>query len=105
MDTSASIIDRNIVSLLGIQGLTEIEQEAFITRIGSTILRATIVDFSTTLTDAQRLSLEQYMKTEPETTALLEHLISTYPSFNTELEKHVAALKTEMVEALEELPE
>ncbi len=105
MNDTTSVLDQEIVTLLGMQGLTPIEQEAFIAQIGSTVMSAVLVDFSASLNEGQQTALEHYLETEPATEVMLEHLIKSYPTFSSLLEKHVTTLKSEMIEATEGLEE
>ena len=93
--TAKTILDENIAEQLGFGGLSLIEQEVFLDRIGEVVLRQTLQEFMESLNEEQGSALEYYLESEPDTAAMLNHIVSQYPQFGNILSKKIVAFKSE----------
>lgn len=98
-----NLLQQNIARILGIEGLPLEEQAAFLAEIGDTIFQSSLMRFTATLSDEQQFALEQYLETEPEPEAVLQHLLETYEQFKTILEESVIEFKEDALAILKEI--
>lgn len=96
-----TILQQNIVRILGIDQLPLEEQAAFLAEIGDVVFQSSLLRLVSTLSDEQQTALEQYLDTEPEPDVLLQYLLETYSDFENILETVVTEFKEDAVAVLE----
>ncbi len=99
---STSLLNQNIVDVLGIGDLSLEEQAAFLSEVGDVIFQTSLVRLVSLLSPEQQQALEQYLETEPEPDVLLAHLVEHHADFNTILEEVVLEFKEDALKVLEE---
>lgn len=92
--------ENTLASILGIDEMSEEEQEVFIERVGSIVLDATVGRLLVSLDEDQVQELENYFDTVAESDDVFLHLIENYPQFEAYLQEEVAGLQSEAKEVL-----
>ena len=93
---NSELLDLDLRGNLRFEDLSRAQQVTFLESVGDTILNAALVRFADELPEEQVEPLNAFMDTEPETEALLDHLSSEYPAFNTVLEAEIVAYKQQV---------
>jgi hypothetical protein len=96
------IIEKDISTIIGLDGLSETEQVAYLSEIGEVVLESALTQLMSDLSDEQVEALEHFVDSEPDTDTLMQHLLSTYPQFESILEAVVAMIKSDTVAILGE---
>ncbi|MCA9366007.1 hypothetical protein KC722_00325 [Candidatus Kaiserbacteria bacterium] len=94
------LLDTDMTKVYGIDDMEPQEREAFFTSLGMTLLDATLLRMAGKLSPQQVEALEQYMETNPEPLAALQHLDEHYPLFRQILQEEVVAFKEEAAAVL-----
>jgi len=95
-----TILQENMVELLGIDTLSVEEQAAFLSDVGELILETALVRLVSELSLTQQHSLDAYMDAKPEPEILLSHLLEHYKNFNSILENAIEEFKEDALAVL-----
>lgn len=85
-------------NILGINNLPEAEREAFLKKMGSVIIDASVSRLLVTLEEDKVKDLENYLNTISDDEDVFAYLLRKYPDFQSIVEKEIAELKGEMNE-------
>ena len=96
------ILKKNLVDTFGLEGLSEQEQVTFLDEMGTVVLESALVRFMQGLSEDQMASLNYFLDTEPESDALMEHLLTQYKDFEREIEAAMVEIKADALEVLGE---
>lgn len=88
-----TILEKNIIEILGIDSLSDQEKAVFLEQIADTVMEPTLLRFVAGLTEEQEESFEYYLSTNPKPDAMLVHLTEHYKSFSKILEEEIVDLK------------
>lgn len=97
-----TILDKNIVQVLGIDALSPAEQILFLEETGSVILDSVMLRLSSILTDSEIDALSQYLETQPQPEVLLGHIFEHYAGAEAILEDVVTEFKADALAVLEQ---
>lgn len=87
----------DIAALIGLDGLSEGDQQTFLAEIGDVVFDAALLRLVAGLSDGQGLALDHYLEDEPSADVLMKHLVDHYPEFETILQEEMIALREEIV--------
>lgn len=94
------LIQQDIRSLLGLEGLSQDEQEVFLAQIGELIIESAVLRLVETMTDEQEVAFNYFLDTDPDPETLMQHLVTHHKSFPQILEDEAIAFKEEAVSVL-----
>jgi len=102
MDTTQTLLQKDISDMLGMNGLSETEQAVFQEKIGDAVMESALLRLVADLNADQEAALEQYLEEEPDPEELMRHLVEHHADFETILTEEIAAFKEEVLAVLGE---
>ncbi len=91
------ILTKDLANIVGLDTLPEDEKIALIRDMGDVVMEAALLRFTAELSAKQMSALEHYLETEPDSDALLQHLLEHHPQFEKFLTEESAAFREEAV--------
>lgn len=95
------LLSKDISDLIGLESLPPDQQAAFLGQIGDTVMESALLRLIADLNEEQQAALDHYLETEPEPEAMMQHLLTHYPHFETFVEEEVTALKSEIIAVMD----
>lgn len=94
------ILHKDISDLLGMNALPPDEQATLLEQVSNTVMEAALLRLMTELSDEQQSALDHYLESDPDSEALLTHLLESYSKFETILQEEIVNLKSDLATAL-----
>lgn len=91
------ILNQDLTDLVGLDVLEPTEQDAFVAKIGETILDSALLRLVASLTEEQTAALNHYLEDNPPAEVLIKHLFDQYDEFERIITEEIIAFKEETV--------
>ncbi len=82
--------------VLGLDEMSDVEREVFISTLGNTILENALLKFLASQGEWEQESFGEWVKNHAANTNMLEELVMLYPSFGVILSEEIMLLKTNL---------
>ena len=99
---SQTILEKDITKTLGLDSLSDEQQAAFLSNVGSIVLESSLLHLVESFDEQQQESLQYYLDTNPTPDALMEHLLKHYKKFEKILEEEIISFKEDALTVLGE---
>jgi len=94
------ILQQNLINTFGLESLSDDERVEFLNELGGVALETTLVRFMADLNEQQVAALNYFIDTEPTQDVLMEHLLTQYQGFESQLETTISEIKSDAVAVL-----